>query len=244
MAFPDRRRLQQDQFFLGAWSGPPLTDPKPKRREAGFLFRIERDGDPRILVQSVECPDWRYAFQNAPHLLTDDPQMREFDPTPQRDEWYRFRLLANVVKSKSAPHPAGKMRTTRSGLTIPCRKRTEVLVHPNPVPDSLPKDAIERDRVLRQRWDPWRKWLDQLGAKHGFRVVDRQESPLLMQTVHTAVRNRKGANPKKQIDWRYNAGLFEGVLICIDPDQLRDAITNGIGPAKAFGFGLLSVARV
>lgn len=37
--------------------------------------------------------------------------------------------------------------------------------------------------------------------------------------------------------------LFHGSLQVIDPEKLRLAITEGIGPAKGFGFGLLSMAR-
>ena len=38
--------------------------------------------------------------------------------------------------------------------------------------------------------------------------------------------------------------LFEGVFIVEDTSALRDLMLSGIGPAKAFGFGLLSVAPV
>ena len=248
MAFADDKRCDEDPFFLGVWSGPSLPERKPKRHEAGFLFRIERDGCPRILVQSVEEPKWDYAFQNAPYLLVRKPDVREYDPALLRDQSYRFRLLANVVNPKSVVHPDGKMRTTRSGLTIHCRKRTEIPIFPGPVPDPLPVDPIERQSVLRARWDPWRKWLERMGVERGFRVVDEQASPLLMEAVHSIVRNpgkdRGGSNQDNPNQKRYNAGLFEGVLVCTDPDQLRDAVINGVGHAKAFGFGLLSIAPV
>jgi CRISPR system Cascade subunit CasE len=245
MAFPDAERRAEDPFFLGRWDGPSIASPKPKRREAGFLFRIERDGMPRILVQSAQRPDWEYAFQNAPYLLHSDPQVREFDPAPRRDQAYRFRLLANVVLRKGVPHPNGSMRTTRAGLTIPRRRRTEIVVCPEPIPEKLPMDPLERTRILLARWDPWRKWLDQIGGSHGFRV-DERASPLLMEGVHVSVRNpdkgRGHSNQEKPTDKRYNAGLFNGVLVCTDSDRLRDALVDGIGSGKAFGFGLLSTA--
>jgi hypothetical protein len=248
MAFADDKRRREDPFFLATWVGPPLPESKPKRHAAGFLFRIERDGCPRVLVQSVQEPNWDYAFQNAPYLLAGQPEVRGFDPAPLRDHAYRFRLLANVVNPKSIVHPNGKMRTTRSGLTIPCRKRTEITVLPMPVPEPLPTDPVEREKILRTRWEPWRGWLAQMGAGKGFRVVDEESSPLLMEGVHTIVRNpgteRGGSNQDKSTEKRYNAGLFDGVLICTDPDRLRDALINGVGHAKAFGFGLLSIAPV
>lgn len=40
------------------------------------------------------------------------------------------------------------------------------------------------------------------------------------------------------------AVLFEGVLQVTDPDKLRIAVGAGIGSAKGFGFGLLSLAPV
>ena len=36
---------------------------------------------------------------------------------------------------------------------------------------------------------------------------------------------------------------FNGLLQVTDPEKLMQAVRNGIGPAKAFGFGLLSLAR-
>jgi hypothetical protein len=248
MAFADDRRRDEDPFFLGVWDGPSLPERKPQRREAGFLFRIERDGCPRILVQSVEEPKWVYAFQNAPYLLARKPDVKKSDPSPLRNASYRFRLLANVVNPKSVIHPAGKMRTTRSALTIHCRKRTEITVFPASVSDPLPTDPVERRRVLLARWDPWREWLTAMGAPRGFRVLDEEVSPLLMEAVHTVVRHpgkdRGGSNQGKPTRKRYNGGLFEGVLVCTDSDLLRDTMINGVGHGKAFGFGLLSIAPV
>lgn len=35
---------------------------------------------------------------------------------------------------------------------------------------------------------------------------------------------------------------FDGILVVTDPEKLREAVANGIGPQKAYGFGLLSLA--
>ena len=39
-----------------------------------------------------------------------------------------------------------------------------------------------------------------------------------------------------------SVATFEGVLIVTDPENLRSALTAGIGPAKAYGCGLLTLA--
>lgn len=243
MAFPDKESCQADPFFLETWDGPAIAEPKPKRKDAGFLFRVEHDGSPRILVQSTKPPNWEYAFQNAPHLLTSNPKVLEFDPSPRSDQAYRFRLLANVVTRKSVIHCNGKMRATHAGLTIHRKRRTEILVHPEPIPEER-LDTVAREQLLLARWNPWREWLGHIGSQKGFRVVDESNSPLLMQVLHVSVRNpgKDHGGSNKPIDRRFNAGLFEGLLVCTDPDQLHDAVVNGVGPAKAFGFGLLSLA--
>ncbi len=41
----------------------------------------------------------------------------------------------------------------------------------------------------------------------------------------------------------FNAALMEGVLEVTDAEQFVNTIRNGIGSAKSFGFGLLSVVR-
>lgn len=248
MAFPDEDRRTTDPFFLGTWDGPAIREPKPTRREAGFLFRIERDGSPRILVQSAQCPDWGYAFQNAPYLLACDPKVRQFDPVPQRDEVYRFRLVANVVRSGRVAYTDGRTKTTRAGHIVPRKRRTEICVHPKPLPATLPADPTEREKLLRARWAPWREWLKDIAASRGFYVADNETRPLSMETLHTYVhspcKTTAASNPDQPVDWRYNAGLFNGMLVCTDAQKLRHAVISGIGPGKAFGFGLLSVAPI
>ncbi|HUT30846.1 MAG TPA: type I-E CRISPR-associated protein Cas6/Cse3/CasE [Sedimentisphaerales bacterium] len=249
MMFPDDEQVKKDEFFLGAWKGPALEEPNPNRRKAGFLFRIEQDGKPRILVQSVERPNWQYAFQNAPYLLAKEPKYEEFEYSAHCDKTCRFRLLANVVRSKSVVDPNGRVRTThKGGHTIPIRRRTEVVIRPNPVSEVLPCEPVEREKIISGRWDPWREWLKKMGRQHGFEVLDNKDSPLLMEGVHVSVRkpSKNGAESAKDkaIDKHYNGGLFNGKLVCSDPEKLRNALINGVGHGKAFGFGLLSVAPV
>lgn len=243
MAFPDSSRKKDDPFFLGTWDTPVVPDPKPTRHECGFLFRIEHDGPTRVLVQSAQRPDWDYGFQNALGLLADAPRVRQFEPELHRDQAYRFRLLANVVRRNSVVHPSGGTRRTRS---LPRKKRTATVIRPDPIPVPLPRDPAEREQALRTRWDPWRKWIRDVGASRGFRVVEDRESPLFMEAVRLTVRvpgkGRDGSTQARPTVRNYNAGLFEGMLVCTEEDRFADALAGGIGPAKAFGCGLLSVA--
>jgi CRISPR system Cascade subunit CasE len=47
---------------------------------------------------------------------------------------------------------------------------------------------------------------------------------------------------KGRVKLTFGSVLYEGLLRVTDAARFRDALTKGIGPAKAYGFGLLSVA--
>ncbi len=145
MAFPDVQRREADPFFLGEWTTEP--GPKPKRDSAGFLFRIEPDRPTRILVQSVARPDWNYAFQNARYLLKDDPAIREFDPSVESGQAFRFRLTMLMVKRRSK-------RRRQEDPKAPLESPIRCLVGNAPDPE----------------FTAWRTRLKEIGEKHGFEL--------------------------------------------------------------------------
>ncbi len=82
-----------------------------------------------------------------------------------------------------------------------------------------------------------REWLDRKGERNGFRVVRCHVIP---EGLRKFEKRRSGS----QRNITLLSVRFEGLLQVTDPDALLGAMTDGIGPAKAFGFGLLSLARV
>ncbi len=58
---------------------------------------------------------------------------------------------------------------------------------------------------------------------------------------HGLVRCKKNPVKDEQLQTHF-AVLFEGVLIADDPVRLQETMMQGIGSAKAYGFGLLSLA--
>ena len=80
------------------------------------------------------------------------------------------------------------------------------------------------------------QWLAGKSEKAGFSFVEKS---LLIEPGYIYVnkdRNERG----ERLRWV----RYEGALTVTDPEKLREAIFQGIGPAKAFGFGLLSLARL
>ena len=81
------------------------------------------------------------------------------------------------------------------------------------------------------------EWLDRQAERCGFAVLDVQDAPFRLAP------GRKKREYAKR-DLPLFGVRFDGVLTVTDPATLTEALKSGIGPAKAFGFGLLSLARV
>ena len=219
MAFPNEERRRKDPFFLGTWSAE--RSPKPKRDEAGFLFRIEPDLPTRVLVQSVLRPEWDYAFQNAPYLLAEPPMVREFSPSPRAGQTYRFRLIMLMVKRRTGREGEGKARSEHPIHCVLPPGRPGVRPRPDP------------------KFTAWRERLAAAGARHGFELGDFPQRLSVQPARHLKMKPTGDGTSEP-----FNAALFEGDLICTDAGKLADAVVNGVGRGRAFGMGLLSLAAI
>jgi CRISPR system Cascade subunit CasE len=81
-----------------------------------------------------------------------------------------------------------------------------------------------------------RAWLARKGRRNGFRVV---RVTVIQEGDDVAWRPHRNGKRRKLT---FFAVCFDGLLQVTDPDALWDAVQTGIGPAKSFGFGLLSLA--
>jgi CRISPR system Cascade subunit CasE len=85
-------------------------------------------------------------------------------------------------------------------------------------------------------------WLAGRGQSGGFAL---QEKSLVVQPGYAYA--RVPARESAQADAgdaaiRYRAVRYDGVLTVTDSDRLLQTASGGIGSAKSFGFGLLSLA--
>jgi CRISPR system Cascade subunit CasE len=76
-----------------------------------------------------------------------------------------------------------------------------------------------------------RAWLQRKATDHGFEVLD-----VSMRDVRQIL----GRHNRRQLTW-HQVG-YEGYIVVHDAERLLAAVQQGIGSAKAFGFGLLSLA--
>ena len=187
------------------------------RKTHGVLFRIEEPGPGGVpvLVQSASAPDWR---RLPPGYTTRLDGPKAFAPAFADGQRLRFRLVANPVRRVSVD---GKKHARR-----------EALVHPHA------KDGTKTGYV---------DWLERQAERHGFTLPTAEAtSGAVPQVEHVPFRlerKRKvgtGAIAKEKLP--HFGVRFDGVLTVADPGRLAEAVRDGVGPAKAFGFGLLSVA--
>ncbi|HLT11065.1 MAG TPA: type I-E CRISPR-associated protein Cas6/Cse3/CasE [Micromonosporaceae bacterium] len=84
------------------------------------------------------------------------------------------------------------------------------------------------------------RWLIDRAEKAGFRLVPCAGSEAVdLTVVERSVRRFRRQNGRVTV----STATFEGTLEIVDPAAMRTTLTRGIGRAKAYGCGLLTLAR-
>ncbi len=78
-------------------------------------------------------------------------------------------------------------------------------------------------------------WLRRKADRGGFRIVNLRITDL---GIMESLKRRNG----RDFQIKHLAVQFDGALRVVDPHRFNNTLINGIGSAKAFGFGLLSLA--
>jgi len=211
-------------------SGFPQASGSAARAEFGVLFRVEPalPGEPvAILVQSEAEPHWPPSRGWEVHGPKRIDALLEAVKEGRR---YRFRLRANPTRRV---HP----RATGSPDHQRGRSRPE------------PPEAVGK-RVAIHGDERRIDWLARQGERHGFRLVragvagaDVPAAAIFgkERSEYWLGNRRAGEHVHRVV---FDTALFEGILEVVDPERFRAAVRTGIGPGKAFGCGLLSVAPV
>ena len=91
-------------------------------------------------------------------------------------------------------------------------------------------------RVMLRTGKEREEWLNERAAKNGFNIEWlREEDEVKVQGAH---------KPDQGGQMNHRGIHFKGVLKIMDKDAFYKAYTTGIGPEKAYGFGMLLVAPV
>ncbi len=203
---------QMHRTILNAFPG---ADSAP-RRQFAVLFRVECPpaGSPYVMIQSRETPDFTHLPRGYVVHAPESKDVSEAYASLHAGMKLRFRLRANPTRKID----------TKSG----------------------PDGARRNGRRVDLRSDEARVgWLARKAASAGFVILAVKCSPdvpnvrLVPQGRLTGSRTNAAGEPRKLT---FGSVLFEGVFEVTDPAKLRAALEYGIGSAKAYGFGLLSVA--
>jgi CRISPR system Cascade subunit CasE len=223
---PRNRQVRQDlancqelhRTLLRAFPDGAADDIAGARARCGLLYRVEIDRTTRrvaMLVQSAVEPDWsRLPAGYATHCSWKSiAAAYEAITAGMR---LRFRLRANPTRRIARARDAEEARWVG--------KRVQLF--------------REEDQLA---------WLARKGWEHGFRLIQVRtvsDRPVSVVQVSSegVVTGRKTSDGQVH-PLTFGSVLFEGELEVTDATAFRAALVHGIGPAKAYGFGLLSVAR-
>lgn len=140
-------------------------------------------------------------------------------------------LIQDSVPNPSTKCVAEVYNRLRKGQTLRFRLRS----NPTKKVDTKSDEEGNRRngrRVPLVKTEDQLEWLARKALQHGF-------------DLHHANIAASGAGERqrsRRIGGVFQGVLYEGRLIVRDPDVFRNALADGIGPGKAFGFGLLSIA--
>jgi len=134
-------------------------------------------------------------------------------------------------------------QTKPFALTVAAGQRLRFRLLANAVFRARQESKHRNGQPVQERWvnkrigvgsdeKALRNWIERRAATAGFSVAELT----LMQASYTSARKPTGEAMSLR------SVRYEGVLSVTDPAKFLPAVESGIGPAKAFGFGLLSLA--
>jgi CRISPR system Cascade subunit CasE len=210
------------ELHRSLWRAFPDNDP------GRILFRVDTDragAPPIVLVQSDLRPRWERLGERGSHYLLAAPDLKDYQPSFAPAQRLRFRLRANPTKKVASLSKAERLAGAgeRDGNTKNGRRLAMLR---------------EEDQVA---------WLLHKSERGGFQIPGEwiaadndPRAPNFRVDVIPEGWVRCGKDGHS--DGRFYAVRFEGVLEVTDPEKLRQTVEDGIGSAKGFGFGLLSLA--
>lgn len=205
---------------------------------------------PHLLVLTESRPDWTHVAEHAgwPHADGEHFTIRDYEPLFTHlaiGREFAFKLTANPVQNTSNPVKPSRQQADRRS--------------------SDPKARGERlgHRTVAQQL----AWLLRKQERCGFRIPtltlatttqaanDAADQPRLetpdaaedftVPDVRLTARDRLSFTKRphdKGPSIVLSIATFEGRLTVTDPTALRTALLSGIGPAKSYGCGLLTLA--
>ncbi|MCZ7432313.1 type I-E CRISPR-associated protein Cas6/Cse3/CasE [Streptomyces sp. WMMC1477] len=222
------RRLLGSPHFMHGAVNMAFPDLPPRGSDAPrVLWRVDHhtSGRADLIMVSPARPDLTHLVEQAGWPTLEEPGWTTFaygaflDDLAVGEVW-AFRLTANPVHHTRKP---GQSRETRT-------KRTAHLTAPHQVRWLLQRQERAGFEVTRKPAD--RQPTDS-GDEH--EVIVHNKAPLQF-------RRQGDGGPRRDV--RLVSVTFDGRLRITDVDAFRHTLTHGLGKAKAYGCGLMTLAPV
>ncbi|MDI9633582.1 MAG: type I-E CRISPR-associated protein Cas6/Cse3/CasE [Methanolinea sp.] len=187
-------------------------------RERDFLYRVDSvRGRPVIYTVSQRKPVCTRRIWMV--------ETKEYNPVlfPGQRLW--FSLRANPVRTRWTPPDEQGRRVHKRHDVVMDAKRVVRAAQGEGAPPVRMADLIQSEAV---------RWLAERAGKHGFSVNEGS-------VVAGGYRQLQFRQGKENREVRISTVDFTGLLRVTDPDLFRKALSEGIGPAKGFGCGMLMV---
>jgi CRISPR system Cascade subunit CasE len=149
-----------------------------------------------------------------------DIDVKQYDPILKSGQNLSFSLRANPIVSKRDEN--GKQHRHDVVMDEKIRINNENSVY------SALSEIVQAKGV---------EWLQKKAEKNGF-LIDNDKARA------DGYRNHKFYKPSGKHHVSFNTIDFTGILTVTEPELFKQALFNGIGPAKGFGCGLLLVRPV
>lgn len=227
---------EMHRTLMRAFPNAAQTEEANARNRFDVLFRADEDsrgGHAILYVQSAVKPNWSFLASLDGYLLA----------------------------STDLPNPASKDVTSKYS-NLKTGQKLSFCLRANPTkriakPDDG-HDELKGKRVGLLREEDQIAWMIQKGKERekgkcgGFKILMREwvdQSGNIQKVPHVAVQPEGKQKGRKKDNGHCflmtHVGVrFEGILEITDADAFRETLARGIGPGKAFGFGLLSIAPV
>ena len=201
-----------------------------------ILWRVDREieGPANLYIVSPTVPslvglDEQCGWPDLDHQWV----TRDYDTflaTVSERQTYQFRLVANAVVSRSAV--SGKDGRSKRLPHLTALQRTAWLV-----------GLVAYEEAGQEAPEYLKGQECSRAERSGFKVLRDSNSGMLKLKVSDMheydIRQGKRGNRIKLSTTRY-----DGMLEVVDASRLRHMLTHGIGHAKGFGCGLMTLARV
>ncbi|MFE5595468.1 type I-E CRISPR-associated protein Cas6/Cse3/CasE [Streptomyces sp. NPDC056549] len=206
------------------------------------LWRLETADrhQPHLLVLTHSKPDWFHLVEQAgwPQGDGEHALVRDYSPLLDRialGREFAFRLTANPVQTTRHPEKLTASQAERASQTVN-----------GPSGEERPARGY---RLAHRTAAHQLGWLLAKTPRLGFEIPavrtnraphsDEPPAADVLLTARDQLRFRKGRSDRQVI---LSTATFEGRLRVTDPTALRAALLEGIGPAKSYGCGLLTLA--